>query len=149
MPRPRRCQIHYRDVRKHRWKYRLDDAYHEHVTALKTGARVSDEDNFVVLEPEGLIRLARGYAWDGPSGPTIDTPNFMRGSLVHDGLYQLMRIGELDHEVWRLAADEELRKICLADGMQAWRANMVFRFVRLGGVRRATTRLTSRRMCAP
>ena len=35
-------------------------------------------------------------AGDGPSGPAIDTKNFMRASLVHDALYQLMRLGTLD-----------------------------------------------------
>ena len=46
---------------------------------------------FIVLTMDGLLTINKGYAWDGPSGPTIDTKSFMRGSLVHDALYQLMR----------------------------------------------------------
>ena len=34
-----------------------------------------------------------GYAWDGCSGPTIDTKGTMEASLVHDALYQLTRLG--------------------------------------------------------
>ena len=74
-----------------------------------------------------------GYAWDGPSGPTIDTKNFMRGSLVHDGLYQLMREGLLAHEEYRKSADDLLRDICVEDGMSKFRAWYVHRAVRISG----------------
>lgn len=74
-----------------------------------------------------------GYAWDGPSGPTIDTKNFMRGSLVHDALYQLMRYGHLDKNVYRIHADRELQHICIEDGMCWIRAQFVYWGVRIGG----------------
>ncbi|MGH7536144.1 MAG: DUF1353 domain-containing protein, partial [Gemmatimonadales bacterium] len=41
------------------------------------------------LQGRGYLTVKEGYAWDGPSGPTVDTKDFMRGSLVHDALYQL------------------------------------------------------------
>ena len=28
---------------------------------------------FIVLTTDGLLTINKGYAWDGPSGPTIDT----------------------------------------------------------------------------
>jgi hypothetical protein len=62
-------------------------------------------------------RISKGYAWDGPSGPTIDTGNFMRGSLIHDALYQLMRTGNLPTS-FRERADLLLRKTCIDDGMR-------------------------------
>lgn len=74
-----------------------------------------------------------GYAWDGPSGPTIDTLNFMRGSLVHDALYQLMRLGHLDKNTYRIFADRELQRICNEDGMWRIRAQFVYWGVRIGG----------------
>ena len=83
---------------------------------------------FITLNMNGLLFIRRGYAWDGPSGPTIDTKNFMRGSLVHDALYQLMRQELLGSE-WRYAADKELNKICLEDGMSKVRAWWVYRAV--------------------
>jgi hypothetical protein len=86
----------------------------------------SIKTQFVGLGADGLLEIRSGYAWDGPSGPAIDTQNFMRGSLVHDALYQLMDEGLLDPQQHRVGADRELRKICLEDGMSALRAWWVF-----------------------
>ncbi len=95
---------------------------------------------FVSLGQGGLLTLRAGYAWDGPSGPAIDTRNFMRASLVHDALYQLMRLGLLDHRAWRRRADEILRTLCLEDGMSAWRAGLAYHAVRLFGAHHAVPR---------
>lgn len=87
------------------------------------------ETHFLILTKDGTLKIKNGYAWDGPSGPAIDSKNFMRGSLVHDALYQLIRTGLLSANV-RLIADQELRKICLEDGMWRVRAWWVYRSVR-------------------
>jgi hypothetical protein len=55
----------------------------------------------------------------------------MRGSLVHDALYQLMRDEYLDRAVYRDAADRTLQKICKEDGMWSLRAWWVYQGVRL------------------
>ncbi len=57
----------------------------------------------------------------------------MRGSLVHDGLYQLMRDGLLDHEKYRKDDDDLLRVVCKEDGMSSFRAWYVYRSVRIFG----------------
>ena len=88
---------------------------------------------FIALGTCGTLVIKRGYAWDGPSGPTIDPRNFMRSSLVHDALYQLMRDAGLSKEQWRDEADLELKRICLEDGMSRLRTWWVHRGVRLGG----------------
>ena len=87
---------------------------------------------------DGTLTIDRGYAWDGPSGPTVDTRSFMRGSLVHDALYQLIRQVYLPL-AWRKYADDLLRQICLEDGMGKFRAWYVWKNVRLfgGGAARA------------
>jgi hypothetical protein len=77
-----------------------------------------------------VLAIREGYAWDGASGPTIDTKDSMRGSLVHDALYQLIRLGHLPEDPWRLWADELLRDLCLEDGMNPPRANLWFNMVR-------------------
>ena len=51
---------------------------------------------YIILFSNGLLYIKVGYAWDGPSGPTIDTDNSMTPSLVHDALAQLMRWELLD-----------------------------------------------------
>lgn len=92
----------------------------------------------VTLDAAGLLTISRGYAWDGPSGPTFDTLSFMRGSLIHDALYQLLRCPDSpatgnDHTILRHRADLILHDICVEDGMWKWRAAWVLRGVRAGG----------------
>lgn len=81
---------------------------------------------------EGKLYIRKGYAWDGPSGPTIDTLTFMRGSLVHDALYQLIRVGLLN-ESMREEADRILQRVCLEDGMSRIRAWYVYHAVKWFG----------------
>lgn len=123
----------YRKIRS--YKYQLLEPY-RHATELEPEAPLATRDEFVGLGPNGLLSLRRGYAWDGPSGPTLDTKNFMRASLVHDALYQLMREGLLDSSQ-RLYADRLLRTLCRQDGMSRFRAWYVYRGVRAFGGRRA------------
>lgn len=93
--------------------------------------------SFIKLDSSGYLTIKEGYAWDGPSGPAIDTKNFMRGSLVHDALYQLMREKLLDYG-WRKEADRELVRLCKEDGMSSIRAAWVYSGVRFGGGPAAT-----------
>ncbi len=88
----------------------------------------------------GWLFVTQGYAWDGPSGPTFATKSTLRGSLVHDALYQLLREtgfgknGNGDtHDLRRYRADQILRNICVEDRMWEWRADWWFRGVRAGG----------------
>lgn len=87
------------------------------------------ETDFINLSTLGFLEIKKGYAWDGPSGPALDTGDFMRASLVHDALYQLMREGKLDHGQ-RKQADRILYELCLADGMNPLRAAWVYAAVR-------------------
>tara|TARA_R110000851_G_scaffold9579_3_gene35584 strand:- start:33580 stop:34044 length:465 start_codon:yes stop_codon:yes gene_type:complete len=67
---------------------------------------------FIRLTREGLLTIIDGYACDGPSGPTIDTPLFILGAFVHDALYQVIRAEELPHSMWRMA-DQELKNVIM------------------------------------
>lgn len=81
---------------------------------------------FYRLTPDGVLTAKVGYAWDGASGKvTIQTKSNKRGSLFHDILFQMLRAGELPPECFH-AANEELRKICLRDGMFRFRADYYF-----------------------
>ena len=86
---------------------------------------------YIELSADGVLTIKAGYAWDGPSGPTIDTKSFMRGSLVHDALYQLMRNEHLPASC-REEADQELYRLCREDGMCRFRAWYVLLGVRKG-----------------
>jgi hypothetical protein len=114
------------------YKYWLARPYSIQIPILPKDAMVSS-GGFISLNREGILSLKAGYAWDGPSGPTFDTNTFMRGSLVHDALYQLMREGLLDNS-YRLTADDILGGICRSDGMNRVRAwYVVFMVKRLAG----------------
>lgn len=106
------------------YKYQLKETY---TVEIEIKPRTSIDTEYTGLTSEGLLSISKGYAWDGPSGPTIDIPSFMRGALVHDALYQLMREGHLDHDVYRPMADRILRKLCVEDGM--WRLYAWFVYV--------------------
>lgn len=77
--------------------------------------------DFISLNPQGVLIAEKNYAWDGPSGPTIDTPNSIRGSLVHDILYQLIEL-QLIAEINKKYGDKLLRAYCRKDGMSWVRA---------------------------
>ena len=104
------------------YKYQLEDTY-----TGKLFEKYTDCDfEWVKIYEDGTkIYIKKGYAWDGPSGPTIDTSSFMRGSLIHDAIYQLMRLEKL-HKKYKQTADIELKKICIEDDMNSFRANYVW-----------------------
>lgn len=107
-------QIKYRKG----YKYQLAKDY-----TIKTGIiGYTADTHFIILTSIGVLIIKKGYSWDGASGPTVDTKSTMRGSLVHDALYQLMR-WELIPQEERQYADELLSKICKEDGMTDFRAD--------------------------
>ncbi len=94
------------------WKYQLLDSYKIYVeiypkTDIVTG--------YLHLTTGGQLIIRAGYAWDGVSGPTFDTPCTMRASLIHDALYALMRLGMISTS-YRKYADTLLRDILAYDG---------------------------------
>ena len=113
-----------------KYKYQLQDDY---VTTIDIRPDQAIDTPFIALSAAGTLTIKQWYAWDGPSGPTIDTLNFMRGSLVHDALYQLMREGHLGKDTYREPSDRLLQKMCRDDGMSRLRAWCVYRGVRFGG----------------
>jgi hypothetical protein len=111
------------------WKYQLRADYTCDTDILPLSRVVTE---YLILETDGRLTIKRGYAWDGPSGPTVDTKSFMRGSLVHDACYQLLREKHLPRSA-RDSADRLLQKICKEDGMSAIRAWWVYQGVAIFG----------------
>ena len=110
------------------FKYQLHDQYTISLPWL--GDMPDYAADFIMVCGQDLT-IEKGYAWDGPSGPTWDSKNSMRASLVHDALYQLMRVGVLP-ESCRKPADDTLYQLCVEDGMFQWRAWAWWNGVRLG-----------------
>lgn len=112
------------------YKYQLCESYTVFIS-IKPPMPILTQ--YIDLYTDGRLVIKEGYAWDGPSGPTIDTQTFMRGSLVHDALYQLMREDHLSRIEYREEADKILRQLCLEDGMWHIRAWWVYWGVRFFG----------------
>lgn len=113
----------------HEYKFILHAGY-ELRTNICPPRKVSTD--FVSLSPTGLLVLAKDYAWNGASGPAIDTVDFIRGSGAHDALYQLLSQGLLPLN-YRKAADQLLMQIVLEDKMWKLRASWVYAGVRIAG----------------
>lgn len=96
------------------WKYRLPET--EMFQTQITPSELLETD-FITLNTDGVLTLSAGYAWDGASGPALDTPSFMRASAVHDALYQLMKIGLLDIDRWFKPSNKEMIIWAKKDGM--------------------------------
>jgi len=129
--------IQYRNIAK--YKYELEEDYSINLKELDDPAiwAILRKDQkksifkYLYIQFE-ILTLMKGYACDGPSGPTVDTEDFMRGSFVHDALYQLIREGVLGKS-FRKKADKILYRLCREDGMPWFRAQYVYRAVRWFG----------------
>lgn len=107
------------------YKYQLAEEYHHQLPEhLRPD---NDYDNgYLSIDKSGFMKVFKGYAWDGPSGPTWDTKNSLRGALVHDCLYQLIRLGYISIEK-RKDCDQFAYEIWTEDGMWKWRAKLWLR----------------------
>ena len=70
---------------------------------------------------KAVMCIKKYWCYDGPSGPAIDTPNFMEPSAAHDAWYWLMRWGHVP--LWyRPYADDLMYDLCLKKEMCKLRA---------------------------
>ena len=116
--------------------------YEEAWTQTKIYPEYDIETDYIILLTTGQLGAKKGYAWDGPSGPcrliADRLPGFLKriylktileGSLFHDALYQLMRMGLLKL-LWREQSDKEFKRINLKNGMSNARACWTYKAVR-------------------
>ena len=97
---------------------------------------------FIRLKEDGALIIKRGYASDGPSGPTFDMwrprklfkwlyKKFLMPAVGHDALYQLLRMKMIPASL-RGNADMDLRTWCLDRGMWKTRSNWIYMSVSKG-----------------
>lgn len=101
------------------YKYQLAEDY---TTITPIYPKENIITRYICLSTKGYLTISEGYAWDGASGPTIDTKNTMVPSLVHDALYQLIRERHLPQSA-RTDADILLYDLLRERGMfflRAW-----------------------------
>lgn len=105
--------IKYRDG----YKYQLHEDHRVQTPIAGAAFRL----DYAELLQDGSLRVFAGYAWDGASGPTIDSDSAIAPSCEHDVFYQAMRCGRLGPE-WRKPVDEFFYRRLVGLGMWRWRA---------------------------
>jgi hypothetical protein len=109
---------------------RCDDALpnlRDRLTALKwkgwPDTNPSGDTAYMAISDTGLLWIKKGYRWDGPTldfGKTriLGKPSsLMRASLVHDAIYDLMRMKKIEHYWVRVAGSKAFYNRKLADCM--------------------------------
>lgn len=124
--------ITYRELHRYKYQIRYDVKYLTGIQPDKTFSK-----QFIEMDEFGELTIKAGYAWDGASGGMPDNESNMRGSLIHDALYQAMRLGLLDYRRHRELADALFREICLDDGMAPWLANLAYDLLQKHGEKNA------------
>lgn len=109
------------------YKYQLAESYELDLShyGFRPVIRAKSGNAWVSIDADSILRIRKTYAWDGDSGPARDTLASYRASLVHDALYQLIRIGAL-RPTDKGRADQVYRDILRENGMWTprvwWRA---------------------------
>lgn len=88
---------------------------------------------YFLLQMDGILTVNTGYAWDGASGPAIDTKAFIRGSLAHDVFYQMHQLRLPLPLDWKDRADNLLVRLTYEDGMSKIRCWWVRKSVGIFG----------------
>lgn len=102
------------------YKYQVAEDY----VAMTPVKGVHIEDKYFTLHKSGLLVVNEGCAWDGASGPTIDTKASMSPSLEHDMFCRAMRDRRLSYARWQDTINEFFRQRCKEAGMWGWRADL-------------------------
>jgi len=110
------------------YKYKLNEAE-------SAQTRINDiafEHELFELHKSGELVIFKGYLWDGVSGPTWDSNNTMLGGLIHDALYQAIRL-ELIPSFYKEHIDLLFKDILLDQGMFKFRAWYYYKAVKYLG----------------
>ena len=116
---------------RRKYKYELTQDHTMWLRDLPAGIQLKEHrSKYIELTKnshgEWWLTVKKGYQWDGTSGYiTIDTKSSMRGGLIHDVLFQLMRERVLAQNCFEWV-NRLFRKILLEDGFSRFRASYYF-----------------------
>ena len=130
---------------KEGYKYQL---YKNEVTQTYIRPPSPIVTEYITLMPDGLLIIKKGYAWDGASGPTINTKSLRTPSLIHDALYQLLRERQLV-QAWRKDADNEFIRLCAARGVWKIRRWWLLKGLRIFGAKHANPQNAKKVLTVP
>ena len=72
---------------KYNYKFKVEENF-----SIKLPYKIPDFEHPYASSKDSILEIKKGYAWDGASGPIINTQDTLVASLVHDVLYQAMRL---------------------------------------------------------
>jgi len=117
-------KIYYTEIGDYKYTLKFDFSFPIGITGYDI------ETAHIVLDKDGLLTIKKGFKWDGAT-VVIDTKNIMRGALIHDALYRMIRLKLLPYK-FRKIADKILRSVCVLDKAPRWRAWYIYIGVRKG-----------------
>lgn len=114
---------------KYKYKFKVEENF-----SIELPFKIPDFVHPYASLKDGILSVKRGYAWDGASGPIINTRDTLVASLVHDVLYQAMRLNLIkSSKENRMIADKNFFEILKMNGVNSIRRKVWYLAVRLFG----------------
>ena len=114
---------------KYKYKFKVEENF-----SIELPFKIPDFEHEYASSKDGILSVKKGYAWDGASGPIINTRDTLVASLVHDVLYQAMRLNLIkSSKENRQIADKNFFEILKMNGVNSIRRKVWYFAVRLFG----------------
>ena len=114
---------------KYKYKFKVEENF-----SIELPFKIPDFVHPYASLKDGILSVKKGYAWDGASGPIINTRDTLVASLVHDVLYQAMRLNLIkSSKENRMIADKNFFEILKMNGVNSIRRKVWYFAVRLFG----------------
>ena len=114
---------------KYKYKFKVEENF-----SIELPFKIPDFEHPYASSKDSILSIKKGYAWDGASGPIINTRDTLVASLVHDVLYQAMRLNLIKSSTEnRQIADKNFFEILKMNGVNSIRRKVWYFAVRLFG----------------
>lgn len=114
---------------EYKYKFKVEENF-----SIELPIKIADFEHMYASSKNGILEIKKGYAWDGASGPIINTRDTLVASLVHDVLYQAMRLNLIKpNSANRKIADKNFFEILKMNGVNSVRRKVWYFAVRLFG----------------
>lgn len=114
---------------EYKYKFKVEENF-----SIELPFKIPDFEHPYASSKDSILSIKRGYAWDGASGPIINTRDTLVASLVHDVLYQAMRLNLIkSSKENKKIADKIFFEILKMHGVNSIRRKVWYFAVRLFG----------------
>ena len=114
---------------EYKYKFKVEENF-----SIELPFKIPDFEQPYASSKDGILSVKKGYAWDGASGPIINTRDTLVASLVHDVLYQAMRLNLIkSSKENRKIADKNFFEILKMNGVNSIRRKVWYLAVRIFG----------------